>query len=112
MKKHLLLVLAILLALPLSAAQRDTLKIEVCAPGIFRVRISPSGEFPQSLMERYGILKTDWETPAVKEHKDADIWTMSTSTHTLKVDIKAQTISLMDAAGKEIISDLFNITDG
>ena len=101
-----LIMMTALLSLPLSAAQRDTLKIEVCAPGIFRVRISPSGEFPQSLMERYGILKTDWETPAVKEHKDADIWTMSTSTHTLKVDIKAQTISLMDAAGKEIISDL------
>ena len=106
MKKHLLLALAILLALPLAAAQKDTIKIEVCAPGIFRVRISPEGEFPQSLMERYGILKTDWETPAVKEQKDDAAWTLSTSTHTLKVDVKAQTISLMDAAGKVLVDGL------
>ena len=37
-----------------------SLKVEACAPEIFRVRISPTGEFPQSLMERYGIIKTDW----------------------------------------------------
>ena len=101
-----LIAISALQGLSLSAAQKDTLKIDVCAPGIFRVRISPEGEFPQSLMERYGILKNDWETPDVKEYKDADTWTISTSTHTLKVDIKAQTISLLEADGKAVIEGI------
>ena len=82
------------------------MKIEVCAPGIFRVRISPDGSFPQSLMERYGILKTDWEKPSVKEQRDADKWTLTTSTHALTVDLKAQTIGLKDASGKELVDGI------
>ena len=82
------------------------MKIEVCAPGIFRVRISPDGSFPQSLMERYGILKTDWEKPAVKELRDADKWTLATSTHTLTLDLRSQTIGLKDASGKELVDGI------
>ena len=109
MKKTLALALTLVVSLftfPVTAAQKDTLKIEACAPGIFRVRISQLGDFPQSLMERYGILKTDWEKPEVKEYKDADTWKLTTATHTLEVDIKAQTISLKDNSGKVLVSGL------
>lgn len=36
------------------------MKVEAYTPNLFRIRISPTGEFPQTLMERYGIIKTDW----------------------------------------------------
>ncbi|MBQ0043854.1 MAG: hypothetical protein KBT05_02415, partial [Bacteroidales bacterium] len=34
--------------------------VQACSDNIFRVRISPRESFSESLMERYGILKTDW----------------------------------------------------
>ena len=59
-------ILALLLTV-LAAAQPTRLpdgrylKIETCSDNIVRVRVSSSADFPESLMERYGVLKKDWE---------------------------------------------------
>ena len=56
------------LLLPVLAAAQPTklpdgryMKIETCSDNIVRVRVSSSADFPESLMERYGVLKKDWE---------------------------------------------------
>ena len=69
MKFKFAILFALFLCLSATAAPKDTyrlssgatMQVEKLAPGIFRVRVSATGAFPQSLMERYGILKTDWE---------------------------------------------------
>ena len=43
--------------IPLNDGQ--VLRIQACHNEIFRIRVSPTGEFQQTVMERYGIIKTD-----------------------------------------------------
>ena len=69
-----------------------TLQVEACAPNTFRVRISPTGEFPQSLMERYGILKTDWP-----EHEGGA---------SLRFDPVTETMVLRDASGRLLVDGI------
>ena len=87
-------------------AAKDTLRVTACSDAIFRIRISPSGEFPESLMERYGILKTDWTDPQTSVKQDGTSWTISTATHSLRVDHKSQTLTLMDAWGKVLVGGI------
>jgi len=70
-----------------------SLQIEACSPHIFRVRISPSGEFPQSLMERYGILKTEWPD-------------FSESPYSLDYDPLTETLILKDVSGKILVGGI------
>ena len=46
-------------------------KVEVCSDDIFRVRMSESEGFPESLMERYGIVPTSWDKVGVSVKEDA-----------------------------------------
>ena len=99
MRKISLMLTTLLLALLPAAAQKYTLssgaavQVEAVAPNLVRVRISPSGEFPRSLMERYGILKTDW--PA-----------FTGPGCTLKFDKDSETFSLLDASGKVVVGGI------
>lgn len=58
-------ILALLLTV-LAAAQPTRLpdgrylKLETCSDNIVRVRVSSCADFPESLMERYGVIKKDW----------------------------------------------------
>ncbi|NEW84667.1 MAG: DUF5110 domain-containing protein [Mariniphaga sp.] len=79
------------------------MQIHVCSEGIFRVRIQSKGEFVPGLMERYGILKTDW-TPIeakMKTVKGNEI--IQTANYQLVIDKNAGVISVQDASGKTII---------
>ena len=102
MKNRILLLLALLLAWPLSAAASKesyrlssgaVMQVEALAPNMLRVRISPNGEFPQSLMERYGILKTDWAP-------------FTTPGCSLKYNPGTDSFSFLDASGKELIQGI------
>lgn len=101
MKARIVLLLSMLLALPLGAAQIDTytlssgetVRVEALSPNIIRIRISPSGEFPQSLMERYGILKTDWEP-------------FGASGSSIVFNAASETFSFLDASGKALIDGI------
>ncbi len=44
------------------------MNVAVCTDGIFRVRITPKKALEESLMERYGIIKTDWKNVNVKHN--------------------------------------------
>ena len=45
------------------------MRVEVCTDGIFRVRITPRETFSESLMERYHLIKTDWEATEVSRRE-------------------------------------------
>ncbi|MBR0532907.1 MAG: hypothetical protein IJJ96_09905, partial [Bacteroidales bacterium] len=44
----------------MTLADGHNVMVDVCDDGIFRIRISPRKEFEESLLERYGCIKTDW----------------------------------------------------
>ena len=75
MKKHLLFLLAALLAaFQTGAAEQSAtvrtnnglyVNVEACTDNIFHIRIATDKNFEESLMARYGIIRTDWERPSV-----------------------------------------------
>ena len=84
----------------------ETLQATACADNIFRLRISPSGEFPETLMERYGILKTDWEAVDAKAlHRDHTV-SISTGTHTLRIDKASGAVSLQANDGTFLVESV------
>ena len=101
MKFKFAILFALFLCLSATAAPKDTyrlssgatLQVEKLAPGIFRVRVSATGAFPQSLMERYGILKTDWEE-------------FSGDGASLRFDPASETLTLKDASGRVLFDGL------
>ena len=81
-------------------------KVEACADDIFRVRMSQNGDFPESLMERYGIVRTSWDEVNVNKSDTGSKFTLSTATHVVEVDKTTGTIALKDIAGNVIIGDI------
>lgn len=114
MKKTLLLSACILTGLVAKAGQSHVqqtqnglnIGIEACAEGIFHIRISPRTSFSESLMERYGIVKTDWPELNKVENDNEGSWSVSTGKYELTVDKKYGSISVKDGQGKEIIRDI------
>ena len=66
-----------------------TVRVDVCDEGIFRVRISPRKEFEESLMERYGCIKTDWAPVKATESNKGSEWTVSTGKYSLSINKNA-----------------------
>ncbi len=80
------------------------LRIESLAEGLFRVRVSPDGQFNESIMERYGIVRSTW--PATKqtiEQKTQDTLRLCTEAGSLSIDKHTGEMTLYDAKGKEIV---------
>jgi alpha-glucosidase (family GH31 glycosyl hydrolase) len=111
MKKLKLLVAALLagwtaLAGPTHKVQLSnglTVGVEACSDGIFRVKVSPRSDFSESLMERYGLLTTNWEAVKEKVSTDGRTWTLTTPTHKLVLDKKTGNIRVLTADGKTLI---------
>ena len=83
-----------------------TVRVDVCDDGIFRVRISPRKEFEESLMERYGCIKTDWAAVKTTESNKGNEWTVSTKDYSLTVNKKSGVISLNDAKGNSVVREI------
>ncbi len=81
-------------------------RIEACADGIYRIRISPRKDFSESLMERYGLIRTDWSASGEKVSDSNRTWVLSTPEYKLSVDKKAGTISLAKADGTVLVKAL------
>ncbi len=81
-------------------------RIEACADGIYRIRISPRKDFSESLMERYGLIRTDWSASGEKVSDGNRTWVLSTPEYKLSVDKKAGTISLAKADGTVLVKAL------
>lgn len=82
------------------------LKVQACTNQIFRIRVSDNTEFPESLMERYGILKTDWENVTITSKKSKGKQLIQTANFQLSIDEKNGEISVSDSKGNAIINKI------
>ena len=105
--------IGILALLPISAHSHVValdsgtyVKVEVCSENIFRVRMSSVGDFPQSLMERYGLVCTDWEETKVTTTESGSKLTFATSSYALTVDKTTGKVSLADTDGRIIVEEI------
>ncbi len=87
-------------------AQGTTVGVEACADGIYRIHVSPRKDFSESLMERYGLIKTDWTTAGEKVSDGKRTWTLTTPGYKLSIDKKNGTISLVKADGTTLVRAL------
>lgn len=86
------------------------MNIEVCMDGIFRIRITPLSSFPESLMQRYGIIKKDWESVTVSSKENNLLFEASTDSYRLKVDKRTGAIAVSDRTGKVILEKVLFLT--
>lgn len=86
-----------------------TVGVEACDEGIFRIKASPRKDFSESLMERYGIVRSDWD--AVRETvSDKGVWTLRTGSCVLSVNRKTGAISVKDAGGSTVLREVKLVT--
>ncbi|MBQ0144734.1 MAG: DUF4968 domain-containing protein, partial [Bacteroidales bacterium] len=83
-----------------------TVTVEACSESIFRVRMTPGKEFSESLMERYGLIKTDWDEVKTTEKTSGAEWTLSTGAYSLTVNKKSGAIRVTDAKGGKVIREI------
>ncbi len=86
------------------------MNVAVCSDGIFRIRISPLDEWKESLMERYGIIKTNWSSISVKQNDTNKLFTLSTDNYQLKIDKKTGYLTVLDKKGQVIIERVAFVT--
>ncbi len=83
------------------------MKIEVCEAGIFRIRITPHPVYAESLLQRYGILKTEWDPVTVSKKENASRFELATDQYKLSVDKKEGVLSVSDTKGKTILEKVW-----
>ena len=86
------------------------MNVAVCTDGIFRVRITPKKALEEALMERYGIIKTDWKNVNVKHKDSSNQFEITTNTNKLVVNKKTGAITVYDKNGKVIIDKVEHLT--
>lgn len=86
------------------------MNVAVCTDGIFRVRITPRQALEESLMERYGIIKTDWKNVTATKKDSNNKFEITTNSHKLVVDKKTGAITVSDKNGKVIIDKVIHLT--
>ena len=86
------------------------MNVEVCTDGIFRIRVTPHSTFSESLMQRYGIIKTDWSPVPVSQKDNKQQIEVSTGAYRLKIDKKTGAISVSDRKGRVIIEKVIFLT--
>ena len=90
----------------MTLADGHNVLVDVCDEGIFRVRISPRKEFEESLMERYGCIKTDWGKVKTETVTKGSETTFATGKYSLTVNKKTGVISLKDSKGNLVIREV------
>ncbi len=80
-----------------------TVSVEACSGSIFRIRVSPRKDFTESLMERYGIIKTDWSEVDAKVSDKGGVWTLKTPGYSLAINKKTGVMTVKDAKGGSVI---------
>jgi len=81
-------------------------KIEPCTPQVFRIRVSVDGNFNQSLIERYEIIKKDWPVFDYKKEDNNNRLSINTGEAVLILDKKNKTIAITDKSGKAIVEKI------
>lgn len=80
--------------------------IENCVEDIFRIKITPGSEFPESLMERYGLIKTDWPEINAKVTETDQIATIENNRFILTVDKEVFSIKVQDKEGRIVVKPI------
>ncbi len=88
------------------------LSIQACTDRIFRIRLSATSDFPESLMERYGIVKTDWSPVKVTSKKEKRNRIVQTSGFKLTVNEATSDICVNDSTEKVVIGNLHLYHEG
>jgi alpha-glucosidase len=88
------------------------MRVEACTDKIIRVRISANNNFKESLLERYEILKTDWQNVGVKQTEERNKITLSTGKYILSINKISGELSWSDMDGKPFVDNIsLNLTD-
>ncbi len=84
----------------------DVLRVEPVAANIIRVRLSADGTFEPSLLERYGIVRTDWpECRFGPTQRGSAAW-ISTETGTLAIDVNNGRMQWVNRQGQTICEQI------
>ncbi len=86
------------------------MRIEACKSDIFRIQITEDKDFPESIMLRYGIFRSQWDGAGANIEEDAAKAAVKTASHILSVDKATGTASLADAGGNAIIESIEYLT--
>ena len=115
MKKALLSAIVILLSFltskagPTNSFRTDsglTIGAELCRDGIFRIRISQKGDFTESLMNRYGVVRSDWPEAACTVSETPAYWLLTGKSASLRIEKSTGAMSLLDASGKPVVRQI------
>lgn len=85
-------------------ANRSIVRIQVCSDQIFRIRVSADNRFPETLMERYGILKTGWDVSDARLKTEKGKQLIATNNYQIEINPGTGEISVVDAKGKTLIN--------
>ncbi|MBP5567085.1 MAG: DUF5110 domain-containing protein [Bacteroidales bacterium] len=90
-----------------------SLNVEVISESIFRVQISPTKTFPEALLNRYGVVRTDWPEVETNYEFDAgqpaglnETYIFSTPKATLCIAKANGAVTLKDATGRVVVRDI------
>ena len=119
MKKILITMVAIAISTIAFAGQDRQVKtdagtrisVQACDNGIFRIKVSPRKDFGESLMERYGCIKTDWPEVNATESTKGSEWTLTSGDYSLTVNKKTGAISVRDSKGRALVRDIRFLSD-
>ncbi len=110
--KKLLLVLMLLSSKQIVFAQNNPIdlqfsntmymRIEPCTPEILRIRIRKNADFKESLMERYSIVKTNWDKFDCETTTKNELTTIKTKAVKVTIDTKNRSVFYTDNTGKNI----------
>ena len=122
MTRKTVLLAALLLVACLGASARPVQKIkldnglnvgvEVCAPGIFHIRVSPRETFSESLMARYGIVRTDWPEAEFNLEQPTGAYVFKTWNGSLTLSKAEGSMTLKDADGRTVVRRISFLPSG
>lgn len=117
MKKLILLAAMLFLATSAPAQVFDIalgsgakMRVEACNSDIFRIQITEEKDFPESLMLRYGIFRSEWDGAGASFEEDGTKAVVKTADNLLTIDKSTGVASLADAAGNTVIESVEYIT--
>jgi alpha-glucosidase (family GH31 glycosyl hydrolase) len=93
-------------SIDLTLASGDVLRVEPVATNIIRVRLSPDSRFEPSLMERYGIVRTNWPGCEFTTREVSGVTRIATGGGSLDVRASDGRMQLFDSQGKIICEQI------
>jgi hypothetical protein len=90
----------------LTLGNGDVLRVEAVNSAVFRVRLSADGRFEPSLMERYGIVRTDWPVQEATVREADGVTRIATGLATLAVRLQDGRMQLLDSQGKALCEEI------